>query len=85
MLTELGSLSVGGDRAKWFETAFESIKVKYPDIKAVIFFHVANDNTTTYKSLDWSFINDEQVISALKHSVQDLEKRYGIVHNKKNH
>jgi hypothetical protein len=82
MITELGSLSVGGERAKWFEIAFESLKVKYPDVKSIIFFHVANDNTTTYKSLDWSFINDEPVISALKHSVLNLQKRHGLRLNK---
>jgi hypothetical protein len=82
MLTELGSLSVGGDRAHWFELAFESLKVKFPDVKAVVFFHVANDNTTTYKSLDWSFIKDEKVLSALKQSIESLEKRYGIAANK---
>ena len=69
MLTEFGSLSVGGDRSEWFKAAFESLRVKYPLVKGVIFFHVVNDQTTTYKSLDWSFINDEKVISVVRQSV----------------
>jgi beta-mannanase len=69
MLTEFGSLSVGGDRSEWFKAAFESLRVKYPVVKGLIFFHVANDQTTTYKSLDWSFINDEKVISVVRQSV----------------
>ena len=78
MLTEFGSLSVGGDRSQWFQSAFESLHVKYPVVKALIFFHVANDNTTTYKSLDWSFINDERSVSVLWHCIDKMEQRYGL-------
>jgi hypothetical protein len=78
MLTEFGSLSVGGDRAEWFRAAFESLPVKYPAVKGLIFFHVASDVTTTYKSLDWSFINDEKVVSELKNSLDAIERRYGL-------
>ena len=78
MLTEFGSLTVGGDRSQWFQSAFESLQVKYPAVKAVIFFHVGNDNTTTYKSLDWSFINDERSVSVLWHCIDKLEQRYGL-------
>jgi hypothetical protein len=69
MLTEFGSLAVGGDRAEWFKAAFESLRVKYPAVKGLIFFHVANDQTTTYKSLDWSFVNDEKVVTAVRHCI----------------
>jgi len=82
MLTEFGSLSVGGDRAQWFRTAFEVLPTKYPDVKAAVFFHVSADNTTTYKSLDWSFINDEKVVAALKSSINQIENRYGIENKK---
>ena len=78
MLTEFGSLSVGGDRANWFEKAFEALPIKYPLVKSVIFFHVSNDVTTTYKSLDWSFASDEKVVASLRQSINILEKRYGI-------
>jgi beta-mannanase len=78
VLTEFGSLSVGGDRALWFKSAFDMMPTKYPDVKGVIFFHVSNDNTTTYKSLDWSFINDQAVISTLKQSIDVAEKKYGM-------
>jgi hypothetical protein len=77
MITEFGSLAVGGDRANWFKEAFQSMGAKYPAVKSVIFFHVANDVTTTYKSLDWSFINDEKVITTVKNSVDSIAKHYG--------
>jgi hypothetical protein len=78
ILTEFGSLAVGGDRAQWFQEAFETLHVKFPAVKGVIFFHVANDNTTTYKSLDWSFVNDERSVRVLTHSIDLIEKRYGL-------
>ena len=78
MLTEFGSLSVGGDKAQWFHEAFESLPTKFPAVKALVFFHVANDNTTTYKSLDWTFINDQKVVSTVKSSVQMVEKHFGL-------
>jgi len=78
MLTEFGCLSVGGDRAQWFKDALDAFPVKYPSVKAIVFFHVSNDNTTTYKSLDWSFINDPRVIAAIMVSAAAAERRYGV-------
>jgi hypothetical protein len=69
ILTEFGSLAVGGDRAAWFKQAFHSLAYKYPQVKAVVFFHVSNDNTTSYKSLDWSFKSDEKVVKTLKEAM----------------
>lgn len=66
MLTEFGSLDVGGDKAEWFDDAFNMILNDYPSIKSVVFFHAANDYTTTYKILDWSFINQEEVLVKVK-------------------
>jgi len=66
MLTEFGSLEVGGDRSEWLSDALRSIPGEYPRIHSVVFFHTSDDNTTTYKSLDWSFRTDKKVVSALK-------------------
>jgi hypothetical protein len=66
MLTEFGSLDVGGDKAEWYVDAFNFIESDYPSIKSVVFFHSANDYTTTYKILDWSFIDQEEVIDVVK-------------------
>lgn len=68
MITEFGSLDVGGDRAVWFQEALGSLPEKYPEVRSVVFFHASGDNTTTYKTLDWSFIADEEVIKAIKDS-----------------
>ena len=66
MLTELGCLEVGGNRATWFKDGLAPIHSQFPLVKGVVFFHSSDDNTTTYKSLDWSFKTDEEVKTALK-------------------
>lgn len=76
ILTELSSLEVGGNRAEWFKQAFSSVRYKYPAVKALVFFHVANDVTTTYKSLDWSFKNDPKVVAVIRQSIDSLKKKY---------
>lgn len=75
IITEFGSLSVGGDRAAWYTQALASLREKYPAVKSVVFFHVADDNTTTYKSLDWSFKNDGKVIKSIRMSLDSFKKR----------
>lgn len=65
IITEFGSLSVGGNRAKWYEDALSAMPVKYPAIKSVIFFHCSKDNTTTNKSLDWYIKDDSLTIKTI--------------------
>jgi hypothetical protein len=66
MITELGCLEVGGNRAEWYSSAFSNIRDKYLLVKGIVFYHNASDNTTTYKSLDWSFKDDKEVVEAVK-------------------
>jgi beta-mannanase len=74
MLTEFGSLAVGGDRAEWLSEALTSLPADYPLIKSVVFFHTSDDATTTYKSLDWSFRTDTTVTKALKASFESWKQ-----------
>jgi hypothetical protein len=78
ILTEIGSLEVGGDRAEWFRKAFYSIRHKYRKVKALVFFHVANDNTTTYKSLDWSFKDDHKTTEVIRRSLDSWKAERGF-------
>ena len=55
MITEFGSLSVGGDRSKWFTEALDSISQKYPAVKSIVFFHYSDDKTTTQQVINWYF------------------------------
>jgi hypothetical protein len=74
MLTEYGSLSVGGERAIWFKEGLTTLPQKYPAVKSVVFFHTNSDNTTTYKALDWSFKNDEGTKRAITESFRSWLK-----------
>lgn len=69
MISEFGSLVVGGDRSVWFRDAFEKIPVKYPQIRSIVFFHYSNEKSTD-KSLDWQFIDDPFVRETIKESIQ---------------
>jgi len=70
MISEFGSLATGGDRNKWYADALSNLKSKYPLVKSVIFFHVANDNTTTDKSLNWYFIDDPEIVNSVSNIIK---------------
>ncbi|HEX6915702.1 MAG TPA: hypothetical protein VF145_10700, partial [Chitinophagaceae bacterium] len=74
MLTEFGSLAVGGDRAAWFRDALQSLQKDFTLVKAVVFYHAATDNTTTYKALDWTFDDDTAVVSAVRKAIRTDDK-----------
>lgn len=69
MLTELGSLEVGGDRSEWFAGALDSLQVKYPAVKSVLFFHFSEDNTTTLQTLNWYFKDDSLTCQAIRRNI----------------
>lgn len=68
VLCEVGSLATGGDRAEWFQEAFDSLPNRYPLVKAVVFYHNHSDFTTSYKLLDWSITQDTSVVNAIQNS-----------------
>ena len=70
MLTELGSLSVGGNRSKWFEDALGDIPKLYPAVKSILFFHHGEDKTTTQQTLNWQIINDIAVRNAIINQIK---------------
>jgi hypothetical protein len=69
MLAEVGSLAVGGDRAAWFAEALTDLPTRLPLVKALLFFHVAADQTITYQALDWSFASDTATAIAIRKAV----------------
>jgi hypothetical protein len=66
MITEFGSLSVGGNRSKWFADALDSIPVKYPSVKSLVFYHYSADKTTTDKAVNWHFKDEQATIIAIR-------------------
>jgi hypothetical protein len=69
MLSEIGSLRVGGDRAIWFSQALTDLPAKYPLVKAILFYHSNNDNTTMDKTLDWTLLRDKPTTKAIMTAV----------------
>ena len=65
MITEFGSLGVGGNRSRWYSEALDSMPQRYPLIKSILFFHFSKDNTTTQQTLNWYFKNDKLVTNAI--------------------
>ena len=65
MITEFGCLAVGGNRARWFADALDSLPQKYPMVKSILFFHYSKDNTTTQQTLNWYFKDDKPVTRAI--------------------
>jgi len=65
IISEFGSLAVGGNRAKWFSEALQNFPLKYPAVKALVYFHCASDATTTYQTLNWYFKDDTDVTKAI--------------------
>jgi len=73
MISELGCLNVGGDRAAWYTDFFSSLKTEYPMVKSILFYHSSDDQTTTNKSLDWQFKNDSITLVSINYSLKNIE------------
>lgn len=71
IITEFASLPIGGDRPQWYQDALFNMPEKYPAVKALVLFHARSDNTTTYKSIDWSFENDKATTEAFKKAIHN--------------
>lgn len=73
MITEFGSLAVGGDREQWFKDAITSMPKKYPAIKSVVFYHNSHDQTIMAKSLDWYVKNDLKLVKTIRAALKQVE------------
>lgn len=71
LIAEFGSLAVGGDRAKWYAEALKDFPKRFPTVRALIFFHNKSDGTTTYQSLNWYFIENSEITTAIKTQLED--------------
>jgi len=71
MIAEFGSLAVGGDRAAWYREALEGLRVRFPQVKALLFFHVEGDATVTAQAVDWSFTRDSSVVQAVREALSE--------------
>lgn len=70
MVAEFGSLSVGGDRARWYADALRDLPLRYPAVHGLVFFHQASDQTVTYQKVDWTFAGDSLVRRAVANAIR---------------
>ncbi len=70
MIDELGSLTVGGDRAAWYRSALAELPARYPAVRAVLFFNARADQTMTYQTVNWSIVNDADVAQAVASAIR---------------
>ncbi|MBX7047023.1 MAG: hypothetical protein K1X86_14430 [Ignavibacteria bacterium] len=70
MLTEFGSLGVGGSRGKWYSDALVDLPSQYPAVKAILFFHYSDDKTTTQQPLNWYVKYDTASTKAIIESIK---------------
>ena len=57
IIGEFASTEDGGDKAAWVRDAFQSLEQNYPQIRAVIWFHIN-------KETDWRINSSPEVLSA---------------------
>jgi hypothetical protein len=74
MITEFGSLVVGGNRGHWFADALRDTPEKYPALKSILFFHYPADNTITSKLVSWYFIDDKATRDSIKAQIHAWPK-----------
>ncbi len=75
MISEFGSLAVGGNRVEWYTEALNAIPEQFPGVKSLLFFHYSADRTTTQQALDWSFKHDEDLSRAIADALNRREYR----------
>jgi len=91
MLAEFGSTAYGGNAGSWLANAFETIEASYPQIRAAVLFHTAEDKNwaTEWRpdpsatGIDWGVLHDPgaraQVVKGFDHLQQKFGQRHGTV------
>jgi beta-mannanase len=62
IIGEFSSTEDGGSKAEWITSAFSAIQHKYPQIRALIWFHIA-------KETDWRINSSEAALEAYRQAV----------------
>ena len=62
IIGEFASTEDGGDKAVWIKDAFSSISNKYPQIRALIWFHIA-------KETDWRINSSDESLNAYREAI----------------
>ncbi len=64
LIGEFASTEEGGDKAAWITDAFQKIRAEYPQIRAIVWFHIA-------KETDWRINSSDAALEAYRNAVAD--------------
>jgi hypothetical protein len=64
IIGEFASTEEGGSKASWISDTFSSIRLKFPQIRALIWFHIA-------KETDWRINSSESALNAYREAIAD--------------
>lgn len=75
MISEFGSLAVGGNRKQWYEKALNDLPTRYPQVRGLLFFHFSKDQTTTQQPLDWTIQHDPEIVRTVSEAIELWQQR----------
>ena len=64
IIGEFSSTEEGGDKAAWITDTFQKIRNDYPQIRAIIWFHIS-------KETDWRINSSEAVLEAYRNAISE--------------
>jgi beta-mannanase len=64
IIGEFSSTEEGGDKAAWISDGFQKIRTKYPQIRAIIWFHIS-------KETNWRIDSSDAAFEAYRNAVSD--------------
>jgi len=64
IIGEFSSTEEGGDKAAWITDTYQKIRTEYPQIRAVIWFHIS-------KETDWRINSSDAALEAYRNAVSD--------------
>ena len=75
MIAEFGTLAVGGNRSEWYRHALRGMPDRYPQVKALLFFHLGGDQSVTYQKIDWTVTDDSAVVGTIRRALATWEQQ----------
>lgn len=71
MITELGTVSLGGSQADWYDAALDRITTRYPETRAIVLFDNPTDRTFPGAVIDWSIEDNPGVLGVFRRHVEE--------------